>query len=79
MEIARKAAIGVLSLLVFVSWLGCVVSVSFFVRALFPFSLSGVLNGLIWGAISYGSLRLWAWPLRKLGIELTAQGPRRVP
>lgn len=77
MKIARNAAIGVLSLLSFLSLIGCVVSLSYFVRGVFPFNLSNALTGAGWFALCYGSLRLWAWPLRKLGVELTMQGPRR--
>jgi hypothetical protein len=77
-NIARKAAVGLLSLLSFISWGGCVVSLCYFARAAFPFNLSGLITAGIWAALFYGSCRLWAWPLRKLGIELTAQGWRNV-
>jgi hypothetical protein len=78
-KIARKTAIGLLSLFSIISSCGCFVSLCFFARAAFPFNLSGVITAGVWAALFYGSFRLWAWPLRKLGIELTAQGPRSVP
>jgi len=76
--IARKAAVGILSLLSFLSFIGCVVSLSSFVRAVLPFHMSNALTGAGWFALCYGSLRLWAWPLRRLGVELTMNGPRKV-
>jgi hypothetical protein len=77
-KVLKSVAIVLLSLLSIISYIGCVMSIVAFVRGVFPFSLTGVLHGVIWGAICYGSLRLWAWPLRKLGIELSVKGPRRI-
>lgn len=64
-----KILIGLVKFLCFISLGGVILSAFSLLRAVFPFSLSGVINCIIWGAISYGSLSLWNWVLvARLGV-----------
>jgi len=68
MRLKVKVLIGLLKFLSFISLGGLIFSVGVFLMGVFPFSLYRVVNGIILGIISYGSLSLWDWVLLRLGV-----------